>query len=92
MNKPLVVGKIMSEIFKTILIVDNENFIRKAYLKYPKITFVIPTDSAEYQIPSDLHELSCVSNYLFRKPMTNMEGLKYEILRIITKLNVKRGK
>lgn len=72
--------------------IDGDAFIRKARLKHPKIAFVISTGSPEYKIPPDLHELTCVSNHLFRKPVTNMDELKNEILRIITKIDEKRVK
>lgn len=67
--------------------IDGDTFIRETYLKHPKIAFVISTGSPEYQIPPDLLELTCVSNHLFRKPVTNMNELNNEIHRIISKMN-----
>ena len=56
-------------------------------VKSPDIAFVICTGSPDYHIPHDLLELSCVSPRLFRKPVTNLNNLREELLRIIEILN-----
>lgn len=65
---------------------DGDLFIRKALEKKPNMGFVICTGSPEYSIPVDLMEQSCVSDCLFRKPVTNMTALERELLMVIEKM------
>ncbi len=62
---------------------DGDIFIRKALEIKLDIVFIICTGSPEYHIPEDLMAQPFVSDSLFRKPVTNMEELKQELLRII---------
>ncbi len=62
---------------------DGDAFIREACKKRPKMGFVICTGSPEYDIPVDLLKLPCVSNNVFRKPVTNMAELEKNMLHII---------
>ncbi len=66
---------------------DGDDFIRKAYKKKPKMAFVICTGSPEYDVPADLLKLPCVSNHLFRKPVTDMTELEMELLLLIAGIN-----
>lgn len=59
---------------------DGNDFIRKASGKYPEIAYLICTGSPEYVVPSDLQKLPCVSNKLFRKPVTDIAELEAELL------------
>ena len=62
---------------------DGNEFIRKAAEKKPDMAFVICTGSPEYDVPQDLRKLSCVSNHLFKKPVTDMAALETKLLHII---------
>ena len=62
---------------------DGDLFIRKALKEQAKTGFVICTGSPEYRIPADLIKSPYVSGFLFRKPVTNMDTLEKELLRII---------
>ncbi len=64
---------------------DGNSFIREAHGKKPGMVFVICTGSPEYDVPADLLKLPCVSNHLFRKPVTDMGELEKEILDLIEK-------
>ena len=68
---------------------DGDTFIREACLKKPKTAFVICTGSPEYDVPSDLLRLPCVSDQVFRKPVTHMAGLEEELLRLIADMEKK---
>lgn len=62
---------------------DGNTFIRKAYRKKENMGFVICTGSPEYEVPEDLRKLPCVSNHLFKKPVTDLGALKKDLLQII---------
>ncbi len=62
---------------------DGNDFIRNAHLLTTMTVFVICTGSPEYLVPQDLMEVPCVSNRLFKKPVTKMIELEKEILRMI---------
>ncbi|MCP4577878.1 MAG: response regulator [Deltaproteobacteria bacterium] len=70
---------------------DGDAFIREAIRKKPKTAFVICTGFPEYDVPADLLELPCVSDQVFRKPVTDMKKLEKEILRLIGDIEKKRG-
>lgn len=65
---------------------DGDVFIRKALESKSEMGFIICTGSPEYNIPEDLLTQPSVSASLFRKPVTNMEELEQELLRIIETL------
>lgn len=66
---------------------DGNAFIRKVHREKPKMAFVICTGSPEYDIPADLLKLPCVSNHVFRKPVTDMAELEKDLLRIMEIMN-----
>ncbi|MCD6396337.1 MAG: response regulator [Spirochaetaceae bacterium] len=68
---------------------DGHTFIRKASIKKPDTAYIICTGSPDYLIPKDLKKLNCVSDRLFIKPVTNMDELKEELLKIIDMLENK---
>lgn len=65
---------------------NGHTFIRKALLKSPYTAFIICTGSPDYAIPEDLKKMTCVSNYLCKKPVTDLEILKNELLKILNLL------
>ncbi|MCP4692869.1 MAG: response regulator [Desulfobacterales bacterium] len=65
---------------------DGNSFIREAVEKNTKMVFVICTGSPEYDVPPDLKKLPCVSDQLFRKPVTDMDELEKEFLRTIERM------
>ncbi len=67
---------------------DGDVFIRNALDEKLSMGFIICTGSPEYDIPEDLISKPCVSDFLFRKPVTDMESLEKELLRVIE--NVKK--
>ncbi len=62
---------------------NGDTFISKALVQKSDTAFVICTGSPDYFIPEDLQKLYSVSNRLFRKPVTNMDELKQEIISMI---------
>jgi len=66
---------------------DGDTFIREAYRKRPETAFVICTGSPEYDVPADLLELSCVSEQIFRKSVTDLYSLEQHILELINTLH-----
>ncbi len=62
---------------------DGDDFIREACRQKICMAFVICTGSPEYDIPADLQKLPCVSDHVFRKPVTDMAKLEDDILRVI---------
>ncbi|MDM8542898.1 response regulator [Desulfococcaceae bacterium HSG9] len=71
---------------------DGNDFIRKAYRRSPKTVFVICSGSPEYLVPADLMKLSCVSNHLFKKPVTRMADLEKEVFQMIEYMHEKENK
>lgn len=65
---------------------DGDVFIRRALENKSDIGFIICTGSPEYNIPEDLLAQPSVSDSLFRKPVTDMEELEHELLKIIDNL------
>ncbi|MDM8521866.1 response regulator [Desulfococcaceae bacterium HSG8] len=68
---------------------DGNDFIRKAYPLNPETAFIICTGSPEYLVPPDLMEVPCVSDRLFKKPVTRMDNLEKEIIRTIRNIHGK---
>ncbi len=66
---------------------DGNDFIRKACQYSPKTVFVICSGSPEYLVPPDLMELPCVSNRLFKKPVTRMADMEKAVLQTIEYIN-----
>ncbi len=58
---------------------DGNEFIRRAYRLKQGIVFVICTGSPEYVVPQDLLGFPCVSNRIFKKPVTNIAELEEEL-------------
>ncbi len=56
------------------------------------MTSVTCTSSSEYVVPDDLPALPCVSNCLFKKPVTDLADLEKEILRVIEPIERKAMK
>lgn len=69
---------------------DGNAFIREAYLKRPKMAFVICTGSPEYDIPADVRKLPGVSDRVFTKPVANLADLERDLLRLIAKIDSKQ--
>ncbi len=65
---------------------DGDVFIRNALNEELSMGFIICTGSPEYDIPEDLMTHPCVSDFLFRKPVTDMVALEKELLRVIEKV------
>jgi FixJ family two-component response regulator len=68
---------------------SGDDFIREANRKKPGMAFVICTGSPEYHIPDDLVDLPCVSETVFRKPVTDFLALEEALLRNITEIQNK---
>ena len=62
---------------------NGNDFIRKAARQRPQMAFIICTGSPEYDIPTDVRELSCVSKQVFTKPITDLSLLEEELVRLI---------
>jgi len=62
---------------------SGHSFIRKAIQKEYHTAFLICTGSPDYTIPEDLRKLNCVSDYLCKKPVTDLDNLKNELLKIV---------
>ncbi len=69
---------------------DGNCFIREAAKKKTYMAFLVCTGSPEYDVPVDLQKLPCVSNRLFRKPVTDMTELEKELICLIESLNEKK--
>ncbi len=63
--------------------IDGNTFIKKAHKEYPDMKFVISTGSPETGPDSGILTLRCVSDQVFQKPVTNMEKLESELMRMI---------
>ena len=68
---------------------NGNDFIREAIRKRPNMVFVICTGSPEYSIPDDLLALPCVSEKVFRKPVTSFVELEETMLSLIVKQETK---
>jgi len=68
---------------------DGNDFIRKACRRNQETAFVICTGSPEYIVPLDLQDFPCVSNRLFKKPVTRMIDLEKTILQTIEYIHEK---
>ncbi len=66
---------------------DGNEFIREVYRRNTSMACVLCTGSPEYDLPADLLKLSCVSNHVFRKPVTDMAELEKELLRFMAIIN-----
>ncbi len=62
---------------------DGNSFIREACKIKSNMGFIICTGSPEYDVPMDLKKLPCVSNHLFKKPVTNMVEIETVLLQLI---------
>jgi len=62
---------------------NGDVFIRKASEKNPEMVFVICTGSPEYRIPDDLLKNSHVSGDILWKPVTNINKIEKELLRLL---------
>jgi DNA-binding response OmpR family regulator len=71
---------------------DGNAFIREAHVTNPKLVFVISTGSPEYEVPTDLLKLPCVSKHVFKKPVTDIAELEMDILRLIKNMEAKRNR
>lgn len=58
--------------------------------KNPKTVFVICTGSPGYDVPSDLLEMTGVSDQVYRKPVNHMEKLENTLLRLISEIENQR--
>ena len=65
---------------------DGDDFIRQVLKRNTCMAFVICTGSPEYVAPPDLLGIPCLSERIFRKPITFLAELEEEILRIVKKL------
>ncbi len=63
---------------------DGNHFIREAYKKNSTMGFIICTGSPEYDVPEDLVKLACVSNRLFKKPVTDMSEIEKVLLQLMS--------
>jgi len=68
---------------------DGNDFIREVCRRNIRMASVICTGSPEYTVPNDLVALSCVSNHLFKKPITDLADLEKDILRVIKRIEKK---
>ncbi len=66
--------------------IDGNDFIRQVIKQNISMAFVICTGSPEYVVPSDLLGVACVSEHLFKKPVSSLAKLEEEILGIIERL------
>jgi len=62
---------------------DGNEFIRQAIEKKTDMAFIICTGSPEYSVPEDLKQFACVSNHLFKKPVTDISKLEKKLLELI---------
>ncbi len=62
--------------------IGGDQFIREANKLPNKIGFVVCTGSPEYEIPADLAALENVSNTIFSKPVTELNKLEQELLKL----------
>ena len=68
---------------------DGHSFVRKALKISPETAFIFCTGSPDYIIPPDLKKSPLISETLCRKPVTNMNKLKNELLRLINRISIK---
>ena len=62
---------------------DGNDFIRQLNQRSTSMVFVICTGSPEYLVPIDLQQLPNVSSRLIKKPVTNLDELEAELLRLM---------
>ena len=62
---------------------DGTDFIREVCKRNLTIACVICTGSPEFELPPDFHDLSTVSNTLFKKPVSDLDKLEKEIVNIL---------
>lgn len=63
--------------------IGGDQFIREANKVRGNIGFVVCTGSPEYDIPEDLAVLPNVSKVIFNKPVTELDRLEKELLKVI---------
>lgn len=62
--------------------IGGDQFIREANKVRANIGFVVCTGSPEYEIPDDLASLPNVSKIIFSKPVTDLDKLEKELLKV----------
>ena len=62
---------------------DGNDFIRIAKNRHPNLAFVICTGSPEYKPPSDIFELSQMSEIVFSKPVQDMSEIELTLRQLI---------
>lgn len=62
--------------------IGGDQFIREANKVRANIGFVVCTGSPEYEVPADLAALPNVSKVIFSKPVTDLDKLEKELLKV----------
>ncbi|MFC1671165.1 response regulator [Spirochaetota bacterium] len=57
----------------------GDEFIRKNYVKFENMVFIIYTGTVNYQLPPDLQEIPRISKTIFFKPIPDLSVLDNEI-------------
>jgi len=63
--------------------ITGETFIRTAHEKYPALVFLVHTGSPNYELPTSLADMQCVSPTIFLKPISDMNVFYLEVCRML---------
>ena len=66
---------------------DGIEFIRQLCNRNLIIACVICTGSPEFDLPADFHDLSIVSNIIFKKPVSDLAELENEVSRLLVAIS-----
>ena len=66
---------------------DGTDFIRELANRQLTIACVICTGSPEFDLPVDFHDLTIVSNRIFKKPVSDLSALENEVSRVLASLS-----
>ena len=71
--------------------IDGNAFIRSVFARNLNIAMVICTGSPEYLVQPEFVGVPCVSQRLFRKPVSDLPALENEVLSVLAQLDLEDG-